>query len=97
MQHVQYNKTCINLKRILRIDWKIVHKLILSISIEQCHKSSIAKSRNGPLTEASFIESHGHEVYYMANLCLDKNGHQSNFRHKLYRVCVLGQQVCSLT
>ena len=50
MQQVQYNKTCITLKSNLRIDWKFGHWLILSISTEQCHKNSISKSRNGPLT-----------------------------------------------
>ena len=29
MQQVQYNKTCITLKRILRIDWKCGYKAYL--------------------------------------------------------------------
>ena len=37
MQQVQYNKTCIILKRDLRIDWKFGDELILSISTEQCN------------------------------------------------------------
>ncbi len=37
-------KTCISLKLNLRIDWKFGHKLILTVSTEQCHKNSISKS-----------------------------------------------------
>ena len=50
MQQVQNNKTCITLKRNLRIDWKFGHQLILSISTEERYKNSISKSRNGPLS-----------------------------------------------
>ena len=49
MQQVQYSKTCMTLKRNLRIDWKFGTKLILSTSTEQCHKNNISESQNGPL------------------------------------------------
>ncbi len=50
MQQVQYNKTCITLKRNLRIDWKFGNKLISSISTELSHKSSMLGSQNGRLS-----------------------------------------------
>ncbi len=53
MQQVQYNKMCITLKRNLRTEWKFGHRLILSISTEQCHKNSISKSQNGPLIQTN--------------------------------------------
>ncbi len=55
---VWYSKTCINHKRNLRIDWKFGNKLILSVSIELCHRNSMLGSQNGLL------------IYYMyKNTC----------------------------
>ncbi len=50
MQQVQYNYMCITLKHNLRIECKFGHRLILSISTKKCHKNSISKSQNGPLS-----------------------------------------------
>ena len=56
MQQVRYVKTCISLKRNLRIEWKFGHyKLILNLSTEKCHQNSISKSQNGPLTGCVWI------------------------------------------
>ena len=60
MQQVQNSKTCITLKRNLRIYWKFGNKLILSISCDQCRNNIISESLNGPLKGYSVMHTRPH-------------------------------------